>query len=220
MLPPRCAGADVEELPKVTWSRTRGRSEPARTPAGSPAYAAGLDRAVDLRQMAGERLRSYDDVAAILQRHKPGDRMMVVYAGLIGLAGWQFAGNPHRAESRQLDPARARRIGASGKEIAVADEFAHESVRRPVVHIEWGADLLELAVAEYGDPVGHRHRFGLIMGDIDHGDADLAMDAFELDLHLLAQILVERAKRLVEQQHIWIEDQSARKGDALLLASG
>ena len=80
--------------------------------------------------------------------------------------------------------------------------------------------MLELAIAEYGDPVGHRHRFGLIMGDIDHGDADLAMDAFELDLHLLAQILVERAQRLVEQQHIRIEHQPARQGDALLLSSG
>src|SRR5205823_10641850 len=102
----------------------------------------------------------------------------------IDLAGRQFACDPHRAESRQLDPTRARRIGASGKEIAVADEFAHESVRWPVVHVEWGADLLELTVAEYGNPIRHRHRFGLIMRDIDHGDADLAMDPFELDLHL------------------------------------
>jgi hypothetical protein len=45
------------------------------------------------------------------------------------------------------------------------------------------------------------------------------MNAFDLDLHLLAQILVESAQRLVEQQHIRAEHQSAGESDALLLAA-
>ena len=58
------------------------------------------------------------------------------------------------------------------------------------------------------------------MRDVDHGGADLAMDALDLDLHLLAQILVERAQRLVEQEHIRIENEAARERDTLLLTAG
>ena len=45
------------------------------------------------------------------------------------------------------------------------------------------------------------------------------MDALDLDLHLLAQVLVERAQRLVEQQHVGIEDEAAGERHALLLAA-
>ena len=36
-------------------------------------------------------------------------------------------------------------------------------------------------------------------------------------LHLLAQVLVERSQRLVEEQHVGIEDEAAGERDALLL---
>jgi hypothetical protein len=50
-------------------------------------------------------------------------------------------------------------------------------------------------------------------------DADLAVDTLDLHLHLLAQILVERAQRLVEQEDVGIEHEAARQCDALLLAA-
>ena len=50
------------------------------------------------------------------------------------------------------------------------------------------------------DPVGHRQRLALVVGDVDEGDPDLLLDPGELDLHLLAELEVERAERLVEQQ--------------------
>ena len=46
------------------------------------------------------------------------------------------------------------------------------------------------------------------------------LDRLELDLHLLAQLEVERAERLVEQQHARPVDQRARERDALPLAAG
>ena len=46
------------------------------------------------------------------------------------------------------------------------------------------------------------------------------MDTLDLDLHLLAQVLVERAEGLVEQQHIGIEHEAARERHPLLLAAG
>ena len=38
-------------------------------------------------------------------------------------------------------------------------------------------------------------------------------------LQLLAQLQVERAERLVEQQHLGVEDERASERDALLLAA-
>ena len=43
--------------------------------------------------------------------------------------------------------------------------------------------------------------------------------ALQLELHLLAQLQVERAERLVEQQHARAVDERARERDALLLAA-
>ncbi len=57
------------------------------------------------------------------------------------------------------------------------------------------------------------------MGDQQEGDADGALQALELELHRLAQLLVEGGERLVEQQHLRLERQRARQGDALALAA-
>ena len=46
------------------------------------------------------------------------------------------------------------------------------------------------------------------------------LDPLELDLHLPAQLEVEGAERLVEQQHVRAVDQGPRERDALLLAAG
>ena len=50
--------------------------------------------------------------------------------------------------------------------------------------------------------------------------AQLALDRLQLELHLLAQLQVERAERLVEQQHARLVDDRARERDALALAAG
>src|SRR4029079_16621569 len=50
--------------------------------------------------------------------------------------------------------------------------------------------------------------------------ADLVLDAFQLELHLLAQLEVERAERLVEQEHARFVTDRPRECDALLLAAG
>ena len=55
---------------------------------------------------------------------------------------------------------------------------------------------------------------------IDEGDADLVLQADQLELHLLAQLLVERRERLVEQQHLRALHQRAGQRHALPLAAG
>jgi predicted metalloprotease with PDZ domain len=53
-------------------------------PANTPAYAAGLEQDDELRQADGIRLRSADDMAAIVQRRQPGDRVRLTYVDRSG----------------------------------------------------------------------------------------------------------------------------------------
>ena len=57
------------------------------------------------------------------------------------------------------------------------------------------------------------------MGHIDHGDSQRFVQVLDLELHMLAQLLVQRAQRFVHQHQGGVEHQRARQGDALLLAA-
>ena len=74
------------------------------------------------------------------------------------------------------------------------------------------------AVVEHRDPVRHGQRLGLVVRDIDDGHAEPLVDVLDLELHLLAQLLVERAQRLVHQHQLGLEDQ--RAGQARRAAAG
>ncbi|MNI17654.1 hypothetical protein D3C73_710330 [compost metagenome] len=58
------------------------------------------------------------------------------------------------------------------------------------------------------------------MGDHQRGDADLTLDAADLELHLFAQIGVEVGQRFIEQQHRWLDHQSPSQSYTLALAAG
>ena len=60
----------------------------------------------------------------------------------------------------------------------------------------------------------------LVVGDVDHGRADGGLEALDLLLHLLAEILVERAERLVHEKEQRVVDGGPRQRHALLLAAG
>ena len=49
---------------------------------------------------------------------------------------------------------------------------------------------------------------------------DLLLDALELDLHLLAELLVERSERFVQEEDARVHHQRPRQRDTLLLAAG
>ena len=74
--------------------------------------------------------------------------------------------------------------------------------RRALVELLGRPELLDLAGVHDGDPVAHRERLFLVVGHVHEGDPDLGLDALELDLELAAQLEVERAERLVEEQHV------------------
>ncbi len=74
-----------------------------------------------------------------------------------------------------------------------------------------------LAVEHHGDAVGHDQRLFLVVGHQDEGDPDLALQLDQFDLHVFAHLLVQRAERFVQQQHLGLQDQRARQRHPLAL---
>ena len=144
------------------------------------------------------------------------------HADAHALAGARLAHDAADAEAR--GPDRSDLLVAVALErrlevVHVADEVGDEGRGRPVVDLGGRGELVDPARVHDGDAVGHRHRLLLVVRDHDEGDADVALDPLELDLHGLAQLEVEGAERLVEQQHLRVHDERAGQRDALLHAA-
>jgi predicted metalloprotease with PDZ domain len=79
-------------------SRSDGARIGALVPANAPAYAAGIDQDDTLLQIAGERVTSTEAVNIVLSRHRPGERVTIVYVDRTGAtktAPIVLAENPH-----------------------------------------------------------------------------------------------------------------------------
>jgi predicted metalloprotease with PDZ domain len=64
------AGARISTLVAPTW----------------PIYAAGIDQDDELQQVAGQKIATAADIATVMQRHKPGDTVPVVFVDRTGVA--------------------------------------------------------------------------------------------------------------------------------------
>ena len=82
------------------------------------------------------------------------------------------------------------------------------------------ADLLDAALVQDGDAVGELQRLVLVVGDEDGGVAGRVVELAQPAAQLLAHLGVERAERLVEQQHPRLDRERAGQRDALALAAG
>ena len=82
------------------------------------------------------------------------------------------------------------------------------------------AHLGDPALVEHGQAVAHGQRLLLVVRDVDERDPDLGLDALELALHLQAQLEVERAQRLVEQQDLRPVDDRPGQRHPLALPAG
>ena len=121
----------------------------------------------------------------------------------------------------QLEPGRAAILGdATIEEVRLADEVRDEPVDRPLVDLARRSDLANVAVGHDRDPRRHGERLLLVVRHEHEGRADLAVDARELDLHVLAELEVQCPEWFVEQQHGRALGQRARQRDALGLSAG
>ncbi|MGY4546710.1 hypothetical protein ACVMDO_002139 [Bradyrhizobium sp. USDA 4513] len=79
-------------------------------------------------------------------------------------------------------------------------------------------DLREPAVDQDRDAVGDRHRLAIVLGDVEHGGSAAPQQVRQLEPHLVAQLCVDIAQRIIQQQNIRIADQRPRQRRALLLS--
>ena len=79
--------------------------------------------------------------------------------------------------------------------------------------------LLNLAIVDEDDPVGHLAGKAHLMGDHQHGDAGVCQLLHQLQ-HLAHHLGVKGAGGLVEQDHVRVHSQRAGDGYALLLTTG
>ncbi|OEI67478.1 phenol hydroxylase [Curtobacterium sp. ER1/6] len=100
------------------------------------------------------------------------------------------------------------------------DEAGDEHVVRLLVEVARRADLLEDAVLEHRDAVAHGERLGLVVRDVDRGDAEAALERRDLGAGLDAELGVEVRQRLVHEEHLGLTDDRAAHRDALTLTTG
>ena len=103
--------------------------------------------------------------------------------------------------------------------VGLPEEVRDERRARRVVQLDRGSHLLDPPGVHDRDGVGHGHGLLLVMGDVHEREADLGLDPLELHLHLAPQLQVQRAERLVEQQHAGLVHDRAGERDPLLLAA-
>ena len=113
-----------------------------------------------------------------------------------------------------------RRDDRAPDEVRVPDEVRGEHRRRARVDVARRAELLDPALVHDRDPVGHHQRLDLVVRHVDERRAELALDRAQLQLHVLAELEVERRERLVEQQDARLGGQRPRQRRALDLAAG
>ena len=76
------------------------------------------------------------------------------------------------------------------------------------------------ALVQHRDPVGDVERLLLVVGDQDGGDVDLVVEAAQPRPQVRADLGVEGAERLVEQQHLRVDGERAGQRHPLALAAG
>ena len=106
------------------------------------------------------------------------------------------------------------------EQIHVPQKVVDEGRERVVVDVVGRADLLDAAFIHHHHAVGHLQRLFLIVGDKHAGDVNFVVQLPQPAAQFQADLRVQRAERLVQQQDAGLDRQGARQGDPLPLAAG
>ena len=115
------------------------------------------------------------------------------------------------ADKASLEEVHRRRADERGDEHVVG-----LVVERPRV----APTCWSMPVAEHGHPVAHRHRLDLVVGDVDRGGLEVALQPGDLRAHLHAELGVEVRQRLVHQEHRRLTHDRPTHRHPLALAAG
>ena len=88
-----------------------------------------------------------------------------------------------------------------------------------VVKLHRCSELFNPPTVQYHDPVGHRHRLDLIVGDVDHRRIEVAVQLAQLDPHVTSERGIEIRQRLVEEKHFGFTHDRPPNRNALTLTA-
>ena len=101
-----------------------------------------------------------------------------------------------------------------------AHEAGDELRPRRVINLARGPGLFDLAFVHHHDQIGEGHCLFLAVGDVNEGNAEIALEALQFSADPDAQERIERRERLVEKEDRRIGDQRTGQRDTLLLSAG
>ena len=101
-----------------------------------------------------------------------------------------------------------------------AHKASYEHIAGVVIKIEWRIDLHQLARIENADTRSHRHRFNLIVRDIDKRRPEALVQLADERARFDAKLRVEVRQRFVHQEDLRLADDRAAYCDALPLTAG
>jgi hypothetical protein len=126
---------------------------------------------------------------------------------------------PRDLAARHRRGAEAHAAGrpVAEQQVGRAQERGDEARGRARVEVIGLAALEQAALVHDADAVGEREGFLLVMRDQDRRHVQLALDLADGPSQFLADLGVQRAERLVHQQHLRPVRKCPRDGNALLL---
>src|SRR5262245_2324533 len=128
---------------------------------------------------------------------------------------------PRLGRYAELEPRESCRppLDATDEHRAAADERGGEQRARSRVERLGAANLDQAAAVHDANAIGELERFLLVVRDEQRRDLQPVMDRTQATAQLLANLHVECAERLIEQQHLRLVRECASDRDALLLAT-
>ena len=98
-------------------------------------------------------------------------------------------------------------IKAAGRDSSpMPMETRHKGIGRLVVYLGWGVQLLNGAFFHHHHAIAHRHGFGLIMGDVNHGGSHFLVELAKFHAHLQSHLGVQVGKGLIKQKDLGSAD--------------
>ena len=79
--------------------------------------------------------------------------------------------------------------------------------------------LLHAPIFKTKNNIRQSRRFAPAVGDVQRGDTEFALNTFEQRGEIIAQFLIERGERFIEQQHAGFRGERTAKRDALTFAA-
>ena len=101
----------------------------------------------------------------------------------VGAETFIHAGEPGAEDLHQLIP-----YHCAVDDVALSDKVSHESIFRLVVDLLRSPHLLDISLIHDHNGVRHGQGLFLVVGHVDEGDAQLIFQAYQLVLHILAQL--------------------------------